>query len=279
VIVSSGDYLLPIAFFAFFLGINLSFDKTVTRPVTHLLEALSRVFEHMNSLIMEIISLASIILAANMTFQLRLAEEISLFIQLVVTITAIILILVLGIYPLLFYLFSGKSNPYKGLYGSLAPALTGLVSGDTYFSITMLFRHGRENLGIPRKVNSTTFTAFALFGKAGTALVTAVSFIVILKSYSSLGITISQILWISLFSFLFSFITGPFPGTGVLITLSALCGLYGKGLEEGYLILQPILPLLISLSVFLDIITTSLVSVLITKHEGLFKDPPPEDFV
>lgn len=275
----SGDYLLPISFFAFFLGANLSFERTITRPILQLLESLSKTFEHMNSFITEIISIASIILAADLTFRIKSAEELSLFIQFLVIISVLVLILVIGVYPVLFYLFSRKSNPYKWLYGQIGPALTGLISGDSYFSTMMLFRHGRENLGIPRKVGSSTFTLFALFGKAGTALITAVSFMIIIKSYSSLGITMTQILWVAFYSFLVSFLAGPFPGSGILITLSLLCRMYGRGLEDGFLILQPILPVLISLSVFLDIVTASLVSVLVTKHSGLLEDIYRENLI
>ena len=41
------------------------------------------------------------------------------------------------------------------------------------------------------------------------------------------------------FSFLVSFLTGPFPGSAVFIGLALLCSWYGKGIEEGYLILRP----------------------------------------
>ena len=102
---------------------------------------------------------------------------------------------------------------------------------------------------------------------------------VIINSYSSLGITVSQVLWVLLYSFLFSFLTGPFPGLGVVVSLSALCGIYGKGLEDGFLILKPIFPLLISFSVFLDMVTAALVSLLVAKHEKLLKETSPTEMI
>lgn len=279
VFVFDGNYLLPLAFFAVFLGITFSFDKLITRPVTQIFDSLAQIFFQMSSFILEVLSLAGIILAADLTFKIGSSPELSLFTQLIIILLAGALITALGIYPLLLYLFGGRKNPFPYLYGQIAPALAGLISGDTYFSTTMLIRHGKENLGIPRRVGATTFPLFALFGKAGTALVTAASFLVIINSYSSLGITVSQVLWVLLYSFLFSFLTGPFPGLGVVVSLSALCGIYGKGLEDGFLILKPIFPLLISFSVFLDMVTAALVSLLVAKHEKLLKETSPTEMI
>ncbi len=275
----NGNNYLPLAFLAFFIGINASFDRTITRPVTQLLDSLSRLFYHMNSFIIEFTSILCIVLAANLTVKTISTPEISLFTQMLVILLAISGVVILGLYPLILYFFGGKENPYKWLYAQIAPALTGFLSGDNYFSYSMLVKHGKENLGIPRKAGAVTFTAFTFFGKGGTALVTAASFIVIIKSYSSLGITIPQILWILLFSFLFSFITGPFPGTGVIVALAALCRLYGRGLEEGYLILKPVFHLLVSFGVLLDVVTASCVSFLAARHENMSKPVHPSDFV
>ena len=173
VFVFDGNYLLPLAFFAVFLGITFSFDKLITRPVTQIFDSLAQIFFQMSSFILEVLSLAGIILAADLTFKIGSSPELSLFTQLIIILLAGALITALGIYPLLLYLFGGRKNPFPYLYGQIAPALAGLISGDTYFSTTMLIRHGKENLGIPRRVGATTFPLFALFGKAGTALVTA----------------------------------------------------------------------------------------------------------
>jgi Na+/H+-dicarboxylate symporter len=273
-----GSNLLPLAFLAFFIGINASFDRTVTRPVTQLFDS-PPLFYHMNSIITEFSSILCIVLAANLTVKTISAPEISLFTQIIVILLAVSGVVILGFYPLILYLFGGKENPYRWLYAQIAPACTGFLSGDSYFSYSMLVRHGKENLGIPRKAGSVTFTAFTFFGKGGTALVSAASFLVIIKSYSSLGITIPQILWILVFAFLLSFITGPFPGAGVIVAVSALCGLYGRGLEEGYLILKPIFPLLMSFGVLLDVVTASCVSLLVAKHEKMTQPVHTSDFI
>jgi len=118
-----------------------------------------------------------------------------------------------------------------------------------------------------------------MFGKAGTALVTSVSFVIILRSYSSLGIGITQLLWVLSFTFLVSFILGSVPGMGAFVALSILCTSYGTGVEEGYLIMKPIAPLLISFSVFLDVVTSAFASYLTAVQGDVEKQIEIRDFV
>ena len=161
----------------------------------------------------------------------------------------------------------------------LAPAIAGLVSGDGYFTLGFSIRNGKENFGIPRKIGSATFPLFALFGRAGTAMVSSVSFIVIINSYSSLGITALDLFWVILFSFLVSFTLGGVPGAGAFVALSSLCAAYGGGYEEGYLILKPVAPLLVSVAVLLDVATASFASMLVARHEKAQDEVDIKEFI
>ena len=86
-------------------------------------------------------------------------------------------------------------------------------------------------------------------------------------------------LWIFLFGFICSFLTGPVPGAGVAAALSLLCGFYGKGIEEGYLILYPVMPLLTSFAAAIDVLTAALASMLVARHENMQKEIPIKDFI
>ncbi len=74
-------------------------------------------------------------------------------------------------------------------------------------------RLSRENLGVPRKVGAVTLPLFAMFGRAGTALTSTIAFFIILKSYSSLEISLEQVLWTIFFAFVpqFCFALGARP--------------------------------------------------------------------
>ena len=58
------------------------------------------------------------------------------------------------------------------------------------------------------------------------------------------------------------------PDRGLAAALVILGGLYGRGLEDGWLILVPALPLLIMLSALLDTATGAMLLLLINRKSG-----------
>lgn len=276
---NSGDYLLPLLVFAILIGINLNFDRLSTRPAIQLFDSLSRVFYNMNAFLLEIMALGFIPLTAAFVMRMMATPELALYRQLILLLFIDSLIVVLVIYPLLLYFVAKKKRPFLWLYASMANVLFAAVSGDAYFSLASEIRHGKENYGVGRKIGAVTYPLFTLFGKAGTAMVTGASFILIITSYSSMGITFGQTLWVVLFSFLASLVVGPFPGVGVFVALSLLSAGFSSGYEEGYLILRPLLPVLMSFSVVLDVLTASLSTMLVAQRMDMRKEIDVGEFV
>ena len=67
----------------------------------------------------------------------------------------------------------------------------------------------------------------------------SICFVVILRSYSSLSISFSDIIWIGTTSFILSFLLGGLPVGGTFMALTIMCTMYGRGFEAGYLLLKP----------------------------------------
>ena len=279
VFTESGNHLLPLFFLSFFLGLNFTFDRLMTRPAVQFFDSMSRIFYHINSFVLEVMGLGMIALTAFLVTQILSIPELQLYSELIIVLGIDSAVVLFIIYPIFLYLLGGKKNPFRWLYAVLAPLFGGLVSGDSYFSLGFMMRNGKENLGIPRSIGSISLPIFALFGRAGTALVSGASFILILTSYSSLGITIPDFLWVVLYTFLLSFTLGSVPGLGAFVALSMLCTLYGSGYEEGYLILKPIAPILISIAVLLDVASASFSSMLIARHEKMQKEVDIMEFM
>jgi aerobic C4-dicarboxylate transport protein len=265
--IESGDFMFPLVLFSLFLGLNFTFDKVLTRPTVQLFDSLSRIFYHISKFVNEILGLGLIILATGFVVHLRQTEELELYSQLILLLGLLAAFIIFGLYPLLLYFFVGRQNPYRHLYAILAPSIAAFLSANSYFALVPLTAHVKENLGVPRKIGATALPLFTIFSKAGTAMVTSITFVVILKSYSSLGIGFSEITWIMSLSFSLSLLTSAVPGFGVAAALSALCVLYGRGIENGFLIIYPILPVLGSFAVFLDVVTSALGTVVITHSE------------
>ena len=278
VFIGNGDFLLPLMVLAFLLGVNLDFDRQLTRPIVQIFDSLSRIFYHLNSLIVELFAIALIAIAAARVTHLTHAD-LGMYKQIIIILAVDVAVVTFGVFPGALYLLGIKENPYRWLYASIGPAIAGLFSGDHYVSLGFLTKHGKESLGVPRMVGSAVYPLFAVLGRAGTAMVSSVAFILILRSYSSLEISFLQTLWVMCFSFLVSFVLGAAPGTGAFFAIFMLCDIYAKGLQEGYLILRTIAPLLVSFGVFVDVLSASFVSLLIAREENVWTEVETENFI
>ena len=100
-----------------------------------------------------------------------------------------------------------------------------------------------------------------------------------LKSYSSIDINILQILYVALLIFLVSFALCSVPGMGVMVLLTIVSKIYGHGIEDGYLMFKPVLPLLLSFAVLVDVVTAGISSMIIAHLDGERNDIEIRDFI
>lgn len=268
-LTAGGDSLAPLFILAVILGLAFSFDQAVTKPVIGMFDSLSRILYQINSFFVEILAVFAILAAAHNAREFRTVLELSLYRSLLLTIAAEVLFAVFVLIPCILYFAGGRKNPFRILYGLAGPALAGAVSGDLFFGAGTLAKHGKESLGIRRRSGTLTLPVALILGRAGTALVTSTSFIVVLNSFSNIGLTAKNLLWLLVFVPLSSLLLGSSPGRGPAAALALLSGLYGRGFETGYLLLvQAAVPLLLA-GVFLDAIWAGCVSWLTARSEGL----------
>jgi Na+/H+-dicarboxylate symporter len=269
---SGGIYLFPVYVFAFFFGMGLSYDRNYTKPVLSLMDSLSRVFYHIASFFSEVLGFIIIVLSCYWAIRFHAALRADIFKSLILLLAVFSLILGLVILPLFLYLLRPKISPWKILYGSLGPALAAFFSGDINFPLPVLMRHTKENFGVRRRSNAVSLSLFSTFCRAGSAMVAAVAFIVIIKSYSSLGITLLDICSIGIRAFVISFLLARHPGDGAYLALAVLCMGYGKGFEAGYLILKPLAFYLVAVGSFLDILICSFATYAVAHTNGFVEE-------
>lgn len=279
ILTGGADFLLPVYTLSFILGLHFPFDKARTEPTVTLFDSLSRILYNLNSFIVEILGFGMIVLSAAWLTQVRMIQDIQLYVQVLAVLSLATAFVLFAAIPAVLWFFGGRENPYKWIFGMLGAGLAAFFSGDSFFSLGTTSRLTRENLGVPRKVGALTLPLYAMFGRAGTALTSTIAFFIILKSYSSLEISIEQILWTVVFAFSLSFALPSVPGLGAYINLSLLCSFYGRGLENGYLTLQPVLPILVSFSALLDVYVGSLATLLVARHAKLQKVIPARLYI
>jgi Na+/H+-dicarboxylate symporter len=278
-LINDGQYLLPACFLAFFLAMGLGLDRNYSKPVLSMGDSLSRVFYQIATFFSEILALVIIVLAAYWAVRYNAILHANVFRDLILLLGIFAFILGLGIFPLFLFLLQPKTNPWVSLYGSLGAAFAGFFSGDLNFTLPVIYRHVKENLGVRRRANSVTVSLCSIFGRAGSAMVAAISFIVIIKSYSSLGISMPDVITIGIRAFLLSFLLAGHPGNGAYTALAVLGMGFGRGFEAGYLILKPMAFYLVAVGTFLDVLFCCFTSYAAGKWSGFQEDKDMRHFI
>ena len=237
--VINGTYILPLCIFGGFAGAGCAVDRNIAKPAITLIDSLARISYAVLVFFVDMLMLGMVAVSAYWVIKFHEMLLTAVFADFAILLIADLLIIALVIYPLLLKIFCRDINPYRVLYASLAPMLAAFFSQDTHVALAVLLRHSNESLGVRRRISSVVLPIFSIFGRAGSSLVITVSFIVILKSYSSLSLNIQDMFWLVGIASLFSCLLGRFPTGGTYIALASVCALYGRGFESGYLILRP----------------------------------------
>lgn len=251
----NGSYLLPAFVFAAFAGAGCASDSASSRPVVQILESLSKLCYTVASFFVEWLSIGMIAISCYWIVQAKTVFENATFVPLFVMLLVDFVILAGLIYPLILRLFCKDLRPFHVLYASICPLLISFFSGDSNVSLLVASRHGKESLGIHDEAGNFSFPLFSIFSRGGTALVTSICFVTILRSYTDLGFTVFDIFWIFVASFSVSFVLGALPQGGAFVALIALCSMYGRGFGEGYLLLRAAAPLICSFAAAFDVVT------------------------
>ena len=271
VLTGGGIYLFPICVFAFFFGMGLNYDRNHTKPVISLLDSLSRVFYHVASFFSEILGFILIVLSAYWAVRFNVIYKAGIYRDLIVMLGVFSVVLCFGIFPLFLYFLRPKVKPWLVLYGFLGPALTAFFSGDINFSIPVIQRHSKENFGIRRRSSALSLSLFSAFCRCGSAMVAAVAFIVIIRSYTRLDSV--NILSIGFRAFAISFLLARHPGDGAYVALAALCLSYGGGeYRTGYLILKPLAFYLVAIGTFIDVMINAFGSYFLARKNGFYEE-------
>lgn len=253
--LKEGSFLLVCLVLAFLIGWESAADEILFKPVFTLADSCSKLFYNIAVFVTEFMAVMIVAIMCYWTVEFRGIIASGIYNPLILMFTVDFVIIVGVIYPLILRYLCHDPHPYKVLYACIAPLVLGFVAGDSNLNLPLSIRHGKESLGIRRRCGGFTYPMFAIFARGGSALVTVISFILIWRSYSSLSIPFADILWISGFSFLLSFLLGGIPSGGAFILLTILCQMYGKGFETSFLLLKPASVIICSFATIFDVVT------------------------
>jgi len=275
----SFDFLLPVAVFATILGLAFAFDKTVTRPVVALFDSCSRIFWQIDSFFVEVLPLPLIAAAAARMASMAGNQRLSVFGPLFIAIGFESAFVVLVLLPGILFAMDSTRNPFKTLFALTAPAIAALVSGHSYIQAGVAAKHLKESLGVRRRVGAVALPLALAFGRAGSAMITATSFVAILNSYSNLGLGPSAVLWMMATVPVAALFLGAVPGAGPIAALATLCATYGRGFESGYILLAPAALPLAMIAALVDAACMACVVAAIASKEGFMQSKDMRHFI
>jgi Na+/H+-dicarboxylate symporter len=261
------------------VGAASTSDPVLFRPITQLADSLSKLMYKITVVFTEMFSVGMIAILCSWTIQFKDIILSGVYNPLILVLLIDFVVVAGIIYPLILKYLCHDPHPYKVLYASICSLITAFFSGDSNLVLPLNIRHGKESLGIRRRINGVSQPLFSIFARGGSALVTTVSFIVIWRSYSSLNIPFLDILWITFVSFGISFLLGGFPGGGAFISLTVLCTLYSKGFETGFLLLKPAAPILCSFAAAFDVLTAMFGSYIVAVKTKLIEHHNIKHFI
>lgn len=279
--IREGSFLLVGFLFAALIGWEsaVNVESTIFKPVFTLADSLSKLFYNIAVVFTEAMSVLSIVIMCCWTVSFKSIILSGIYTPMIIMFLADLILVVGIIYPLIIRYLCHDPHPYRVLYASLAPALLSFISGDSNLVLPLTIRHGKESLGIRRRCGGFTFPLFSIFARGGSALVTTISFILIWRSYSSLSIPFTDVLWIFGVSFGLSFLLGGLPSGCAFILLTILCGRYARGFETSFLLLKPAALIICSFATLFDTITAMFGSYIVAVKTKMIEHHTIQHFI
>ncbi len=271
-LAGDGALLLPVYLIALVIGLSIPDDRA-SAAVVELSTALARLFYRINSFVAAHLWTALLLGGASLSAAL-VAAGIGPYGELLLVL-AIDLGLVLGLLSLGWRVLRRARADLPPLSALTVPVLTAIATGHHHAALAALARYGTEELRVSSRLGSAAFPLSAMFGRAGSAMVAAAAFTAILRSYSGMALAAGEVLWVIGAASVLAFALPAVPGGAVTTALALLAAHYGRGMEESYLVVEPVLPLLIAIGVAVDVVIGGAIAAAVGVREGLLVDQRP----
>ena len=250
----SGDLGIPLLLFAFVIGLAMAHDPAAVRPVAEILDSTSRILYTINTFLTEILSVLLIPIAADSLNSLARSLSGGAYGSVAAIVIAGSTGMVFAVLPLFVFFAIGRKNPFPYIFAFLASFLAALASGNLRFAAGTMIREEAENMGLKRRHASVVLPIGFVFGRVGTAFVSAMCSIFMLSSYSPLAGSFANTLLMLVVVPAATIVAGAAIPGGPIGVLVLVCGIFGKGFENGYLVVAPIALLLSIAATAIDIL-------------------------
>ncbi|AWG42779.1 dicarboxylate/amino acid:cation symporter [Candidatus Borreliella tachyglossi] len=252
IITSSNPNLLSIYIISIIIGTSFYYAKQKGRMARELILSISNLFYNANGIVVNILNVGVIFITAAYTINLRNFKNYQYYLNSIIFFSVWTIIIILIIIPIISYnLTKNLKLAYKSILISIQNIIFAGLTMDTYAPYSILIEDIKnERINIKKSI-ITNIPIINFISKFGTIFISTISFFIILKSYSSLPISIYEISYMSVLAFIFIFAFPHIPNSLIYI-ITMLCSTYTKGIELSYSTITPVLPILMSLALMID---------------------------
>ncbi len=254
-ITATQNFLLPIVLIAFLFGYFLKPSSDVIRPAYVTINSFSEVMYKICRAYALFGFAFVYILSAS--FFATLQNEATIFVAPKFTLNLVLsaLLTIFIIIPLLFAIVTGfKENPYKILYRTLGASLSGLFSANIFFATPINFSLSRMNLGVQKRVSSTSISLSTIFTRGGSSMIASYVIAALLFATTNNLPSLSTLIFIALFSAFISFISSAFLGFEVFFIIYFTLKMLNIDLYNAEMSVVGLIPLLCGLGTMIDVI-------------------------
>lgn len=252
IFTSSNPNLLSIYMISIIIGTSFYYAKQKGRIARELMLSASNLFYHANGFIANILNIGIIFITADYTTSLKSFKDYQNYTNSITFFLTWTIIILFAILPIISYRLTKNFRMiYKGIFVSFKNIIFSGLTKDSYSPYVILIEDIKnERINIKKSI-IINIPLINFVSKFGTIFVSVISFFIILKSYSSLPISIYEISYMSTLSFFFVFAFPHIPNS-LIYVITMLCSTYTKGIELNVSNITPMLPILISLALLID---------------------------
>lgn len=256
-LATTSYYIIPLLIISWILGISLKPNADVIRPAYTVMNSFAEVMYR----IIRTVSVYGFLLTyvgSSYLFLIIYQEKTLLvspaFVKLFLIVIGGALFIVL---PLLYAIFTRfKKNPYWVLGRSFSSIVTGLFTGNILASSLVNEGVCRQNLGVQKRIVSTSTPLFIIAGRGGTAMISTLTVLALLKAVGA-EMSLSSTLIIALAISLSSLLSATAASYELLLVIYGALKLMKISLYGAEATVLALLPLLSGLAIALDVAIAS----------------------
>lgn len=253
VLASSVTFLIPVIVLAWIFGVSLKPNADVVKGAYGTMNSFAEAMYRIS----RAFTIFGYILVyfTSSEFFLSIYQEKTIFAapRFTAVFVLITVALTLVALPLIYLVFTqGKRNPYRDIIRSLAPMIAALTSRSAVFSAPMVESTARNNLGMQKRVVSTSVPLLLILGKAGSASIATISVLALITAATGAAPSMSVGLIVALAAAAASYASSAAVGFESVFIALCVLKMTGISLYGGEMTLIGLLPLLSGLGNVID---------------------------